>query len=83
MLQSLAESIARHGLTVPAVFVLELVRPFAFLCGQALRVSAPLLDSVTRQAPSRYAQLLEEPGNVETLIGLLENSGARPAGRGG
>ena len=83
VLQLLAESITRRGLAVPAIFLLELARPFAFLIGQALRVGSPLLDPLTGRAPSRYARMLEDPRHVEALLGLLEGGHVDTVERGG
>ncbi len=79
--QTAARAIARNHLTVPAVFVLEVVRPLAYLCSQALRVGAPVFDPLTGEATSRAAGLLEDPRNVDALVRALKD--ARSAERGG
>ena len=67
-----AEALARHGLTVPAIVLLELLRPLGFLCGQALWVLEPLLSPVTGGAHRRLARFLEDGGQIDQLLSTLE-----------
>ncbi len=83
VLHSLAQSIRRHRLALPAILLLEVARPFAFVLSQALLVAGPLLDPLTRDAPRRLAGLLEDPHGLATLRDLLEAGPDTDAGKGG
>jgi len=78
--QSVARAVARKGLTVPAVLLLELVRPLSFLCIQVLRVGAPVLDPLTCDAPSRAARWLDDPAGLEALLRAIEDVGLSERG---
>ena len=83
MLHSLANTIHRHRLALPAILLLEVARPFAFALSQALLVAGPLLDPLTRDAPRRLAGLLEDPHGLATLRDLLEADPVPGAEKGG
>lgn len=83
LLDRMADEVAKRGLTTPALFALEIHRPFAFMASQGLILGggllAPLLGLERVQNLSR---LLREPGAVESLIQRIEErqSGAPVGG---
>jgi hypothetical protein len=69
----LADFVCRLGLQVPVLVGLEAGRPFAFLGGQLLWVAKPVLSLfVSNTSVNQFAELLEEPAAVESLIATLE-----------
>lgn len=77
-LQALARAIADRGLLVPALVVLEVLRPLGFLVGQALLLVDPLLAPLTGAVAGRAGgtdqllRLLEDPERLERFLTLLE-----------
>jgi len=67
-----ADAVARRGLSVPAIVLLELLRPMGFLCGQALWVLEPILTPVTGGAHRRLARFLEDGDTIDRLLSTLE-----------
>ena len=56
---------------MPAAIVLEVLRPFCFLCSQALLVVEPLVGRI----PSPYGEIFTRPGQLDHLLELLERQG--------
>ena len=74
-----ADHIRRLGLQTPASIVLEAARPLAFVAGQLVWVSQPMLSLLAPKAElALVAELLEDPESVGALIELL----AREPGEG-
>jgi hypothetical protein len=67
-----ADLIRRLGLASPAAVLLETGRPFAFIVGQLVWLSQPVLALIfpNRQLAGA-AELLEDPESVNALIALL------------
>ncbi len=81
-LAALARAVADRGLAVPAVLVLEALRPLGFLTGQALFLVEPLLPSTAGKASGRAAWLLEDPERLARFLDLLAGpAAARPEER--
>ncbi|OGO06477.1 MAG: hypothetical protein A2Y73_02760 [Chloroflexi bacterium RBG_13_56_8] len=70
---ALALSISRQGLTVPATFLLELLKPFSFALSQFLLVADPLLAPLGVEMGDRYGRLLEDRHNIDRLLDAIEN----------
>ena len=69
----IAERILKSGLVTPAVFFLELLKPFSLLTSHTLVFFGPIITAFVRQ--DKYymvTELLEEPKNVEFLISEIE-----------
>ena len=76
LLDGVAEAVVRRGLETPALFALEMHRPFGFLASQGLIVFAPLLAPlIGLDRMQSAARLLREPDAVEALIGRIEERG--------
>lgn len=56
------------GMTVPALFFLEAVKPLASLGSQVLLMLQPLLGPEL----TAYAALLEDPDGIESVLAELE-----------
>ena len=74
LIDGLADWIARRGLVTPAVFLLEVNRPFSFLGSQALWMLQPLLGPAMGYGRvAAWARLLEDRSSVARLLQRLES----------
>ena len=73
IIQSFAKKIFDRGMTVPAIFFLEMVRYASFIGSQMLVFFGPVITTFIQSEPYyRLAELLEDRKNVELLITELE-----------
>ncbi len=73
LVERVAKEIARRGMTLPALVMLESTRPLGGLGGQALRFVEPWFAAVTNAAGLKIlADLLERPGGVEFVVSSLQ-----------
>lgn len=77
--QDLASSLVGRGLTMPAIVLLEMCRPVAFIGSQLLLLLDPLVSPWGGTFARRYASLLEDPQQLDRLLELLENPRHDPA----
>ena len=77
LLDSVARGIAARRLTVPAVFILESVKPLNLVASSALIMLRPILATVWRTEGSydRVVELLNHRGAIELLLRRLEAHG--------
>jgi len=78
-MQDLVSSLVGRGLTVPAIVLLEICRPVAFIGSQLLLLLDPLVSPWGGTFARRYARLLEDPQQLDRLLELLENQRHNPA----
>ena len=73
IINELAEKICDHGLAVPAIFALEMIKYVSFLGSQLMVFFGPVV-TVFVSGPQYYeiAELLEDRSNVELLLCLIE-----------
>ena len=73
LISNLAEKIVRHGMAVPAIFSLEMVKYMSFIGSQLMVFFGPVI-TVFIQSESYYkiTHLLEERQNVEFLMVEIE-----------
>ena len=71
-IESLADAVAKRGLSAPVILLLELLKPLGFLGSQALLSIEPLLGTSLRSGSRRFARLLEDRRRVERLLDALE-----------
>ena len=73
LLTSLANKIVKHGLGVPAIFFLEMVKYMSFIGSQLMVFLGPII-TVFIQTDNYYklSNLLENKENVEYLICSVE-----------
>ncbi len=73
LIQAFAKKIFDRGMTVPAVFFLEMVKYASFIGSQMLVFFGPVITAFIRSEPYyRFTELLEDRKNVELLIRELE-----------
>jgi hypothetical protein len=75
LIENLIEQISRWKLTVPAIVLLQVTRPFGFIASQGLLLCQPLLSFVY-DAPrvADYAELLADRASMERLVTRLEET---------
>ena len=73
LISNLAEKIVKHGMAVPAIFSLEMVKYMSFIGSQLMVFFGPVI-TVFIQSDSYYklTHLLEERQNVEYLMIEIE-----------
>ena len=73
LISDLAQKIVKHGMAVPAIFFLEMVKYMSFFASQLLVFFGPVI-TVFIQSESYYkiTHLLEERRNVEFLMFEIE-----------
>tara|TARA_B100000586_G_C19905065_1_gene340776 strand:- start:240 stop:533 length:294 start_codon:yes stop_codon:yes gene_type:complete len=73
LISDLAHKIVKHGMAVPAIFFLEMVKYMSFFASQLLVFFGPVI-TVFIQSESYYkiTHLLEERRNVEFLMIEIE-----------
>ena len=73
IISNLAEKIVRHGMAVPAIFSLEMVKYMSFIGSQLMVFFGPVI-TIFIQSKSYYqiTHLLEERHNVEFLMLEIE-----------
>tara|TARA_B100000953_G_C17702505_1_gene319311 strand:- start:68 stop:364 length:297 start_codon:yes stop_codon:yes gene_type:complete len=73
LISNLAEKIVKHGMAVPAIFSLEMVKYMSFIGSQLMVFFGPVI-TVFIQSESYYkiTHLLEERQNVEFLMVEIE-----------
>ncbi|MDP1799021.1 MAG: hypothetical protein Q8K78_16120 [Planctomycetaceae bacterium] len=73
LVERVATEVARRGMTLPAVVMLESSRPLGGLSGQALRFVEPWFAAVTNAAGLKVlAELLERPGGMDFVVSTLQ-----------
>ena len=73
LISNLAKKIVRHGLAVPAIFFLEMVKYLAFFGSQLMIFFGPIITVfIASHMYYRYAELLEDRKNVELLLIEIE-----------
>ncbi len=73
LIVNLAERIYNHGLSVPAIFFLDMVKYLSFFGSQLLIFFGPII-TVFLPSHSYYkvAELLEDRKNIEILLNEIE-----------
>jgi len=73
LIEHLTEQISRRRLTMPAILLLQVTRPFSFIASQGLLLCEPLLSFVY-DAPrvADYAELLADRTSIDRLVARLE-----------
>lgn len=73
LISDLAEKIVKHGMAVPAIFSLEMVKYMSFIGSQLMVFFGPVI-TVFIQSKSYYkiTHILEERQNVEFLMLEIE-----------
>ncbi len=73
LIETIARRLSGWNLSAPAIMLLQMHAPLAFLGGQLLFAAEPFLATITGDRLARdLACLVEEPENIERLIARLE-----------
>jgi hypothetical protein len=74
LIEQLTRQIGSWKLTLPALLLLEVTRPFSFIASQGLLLCQPLLSYVIPEPRiADYAELLADRASVDRLVACLEN----------
>ena len=73
LISNLAEKIVRHGMAIPAIFSLEMVKYLSFFGGQLMVFFGPIITVfIPSHSYYKIAELLEDRKNVEFLLVQIE-----------
>ena len=73
LISNLAQKIVRHGMAVPAIFFLDMMKYLSFFGGQLMVFFGPIITSfISYQYYYKFAELLEDRNNVEFLLVEIE-----------
>ena len=73
LISSLAQKIVRHGMAIPAIFFLEMVKYLSFFGSQLMIFFGPIITVfIPSHSYYKMAELLEERKNVEYLLVQIE-----------
>ncbi len=82
LFEKIAKKIVEREMTVPAIMLLEMVKPLSFLGSQALVFLNPIVSLVVSSGDYyRFVRLLEERENIEKLAVAIEEENARDVAR--
>ena len=73
LISNLARKIIKHGMSVPAIFFLEMVKYMSFIGSQLMIFFGPVITSfIQSDSYYRITHILEERKNVEFLMFEIE-----------
>ena len=73
LISNLAGKIVRHGMAIPAIFFLEMVKYLSFFGGQLMVFFGPIITVfIPSHSYYKIAELLEDKKNVEFLLIEIE-----------
>ena len=73
IISQLAKKIVRHGLAVPAIFFIEMVKYLSFFGSQMMVFFGPIITVfIPSHSYYKYAELFEDRKNVEYLLIEIE-----------
>lgn len=83
LIETLAQRLAKWGVTAPALAFLEINRPLTFVLSQLIVFCQPLLDIfMAREQSTAWGALLADRDQIDALIARLEkhprNQGSSP-----
>ncbi len=62
-----------HGMAVPAIFFLDMMKYLSFFGGQLMVFFGPIITAfISSQSYYKFAELLEDRNNVEFLLTEIE-----------
>jgi len=75
LIETLARRIDGWNLALPAIAVLEIIKPISFIAGQGLLLCEPVLNFFySEPRVDDYASLLADRSNLDDLIARLEGT---------
>jgi len=73
LISDLAEKVVNHGMAVPAIFFLDMMKYLSFFGGQLMVFFGPIITAfISSQSYYKFAELLENRNNVEFLLLEIE-----------
>ena len=73
LISDLAEKVVNHGMAVPAIFFLDMMKYLSFFGGQMMVFFGPIITAfISSQSYYKFAELLEDRNNVEFLLTEIE-----------
>jgi len=73
LISGLAEKVVNHGMAVPAIFFLDMMKYLSFFGGQLMVFFGPIITAfISSQSYYKFAELLEDRNNVEFLLEEIE-----------
>ena len=73
LISDLAEKVVNHGMAVPAIFFLDMMKYLSFFGGQLMIFFGPIITAfISSQSYYKFAELLEDRNNVEFLLLEIE-----------
>ena len=73
LILDLAQKIVRHGMAIPAIFFLEMVKYLSFFGGQLMIFFGPIITIfIPSHSYYKMAELFEDRKNVEYLLIQIE-----------
>ena len=73
LISNLAGKIVRHGMAIPAILFLEMVKYLSFFGGQLMVFFGPIITVfIASHSYYKYAELLEDKNNIEFLLTEIE-----------
>ena len=73
LISKLADKIVRHGMAVPAIFFLDMMKYLSFFGGQLMVFFGPIITVfIPSHSYYKIAELLEDRKNVEFLLTEIE-----------
>ena len=73
LISDLAEKVVNHGMAVPAIFFLDMMKYLSFFGGQLMVFFGPMITAfISSQSYYKFAELLEDRNNVEFLLTEIE-----------
>jgi len=82
LLSRIAGKVVEKEMTVPAIMLLEMVKPLSFLGSQALVFLNPIVSLVVSSGDYyRFVRLMEDRANIEKLEIAIEEENARENAR--
>ena len=73
LISKLAEKVVNHGMAVPAIFFLDMMKYLSFFGGQLMVFFGPIITAfISPQSYYKFAELLEDRNNVEFLLTEIE-----------
>ena len=73
LISDLAGKVVNHGMAVPAILFLDMMKYLSFFGGQLMVFFGPIITAfVSSQSYYKFAELLEDRNNVEFLLLEIE-----------
>ena len=73
LISNLAEKVVNHGMAVPAILFLDMMKYLSFFGGQLMVFFGPIITAfISSQSYYKFAELLEDRNNVEFLLVEIE-----------